>query len=136
MSELSNKIRDAPNFPPNQVPVQFDRAFHAIERIILAPLGDTKDDHGAAHDDSTPQGILHLNFVFAESPSDKMIKELARALDRALKIQEMPITRIAMGGFTSWDDSQASENGRLLVSHAVKQFKRGLKKRKLGQDIF
>lgn len=132
VSELSRKIREAPDFPQDQVPVQFDRAPHAIERIVLAPLMDNKDGPAATLDNRTPQGLLHLNFIFAEPPSDKIIEKLAQALDRALKKEKMPINRIAWGGLSSWEGSQSSENGHLVIQ-AVNQFRKGLKGKKLNQ---
>lgn len=128
VSELSRKIRGAPGFPKNQEPVQFDRAYHAIERIVLAPLDDIKD--GPATSDTKPHGLLHLNFILAEAPSQKMIKKLAKALDLALKKEQLPIDRIAWGGLSSWEASQPSSASRLHVMRAVKLFQDGVTRRK------
>ena len=38
VSELSCKIREAPHFPDDQIPVQIERGPGSIERIMLAPL--------------------------------------------------------------------------------------------------
>lgn len=133
MSELSRKIREAPGFPSDQKPVHFDRAAHGIERIVLTPLavvGDNNDAPSPGCDDTTPQGLLQLNFIFAELPTLKMITNFATTLNRAMKKGQMPVNRIAWGGLSTWGGSELSANRNLHVIEAVKKFKVGLSRRK------
>jgi hypothetical protein len=133
VSELTRKIREAPGFPSDQKPVHFDRAAHGIERILLTPLavvGDNNDAPSPVSNDTTPQGLLQLNFIFAELPSRKMIEKFATTLNRAMKKEQMPINRIAWGGLSSWGGSELSVNGNLYFIEAVKKLKDGLSRRK------
>lgn len=132
MSELSRKIREAPGFPPDQVPVQFDRAVEALERIVLSPLKNTDDSPVATSDDTTPQGILHLNLLFATVPGEKTIRTLAKLLDHALKKGKFPITRIAWGGLSPWETDQPCND--FLIHKAIRLFKAGPKRRKLAHE--
>lgn len=113
MSELSCRVRDAPGFPEEQVPAQFNRAPRAIERIMLAPLDNIKDGSVSISDDTMPQELLQLNFILAERATLKMIKRLAETLDLALKKAQMPINRVAWGGLNSLEGFQPSNNGNL-----------------------
>ncbi len=139
MSELSSKIRDAPAFPRDQVPVQFDRAPHSIERIVLTPLSGTSDaptndgQNGVAttFDDTTFQGLLHLNFIFTEPPTKKIIEKLAKSLNRAMKVEKMPVSRIAWGGLSSWEDPQVTANGRAFMIKAASRFRKAVANKKL-----
>ncbi|MCJ1423613.1 Phosphatidylinositol-4-phosphate 5-kinase [Sticta canariensis] len=103
VAQLSRKIREAPNFPKDQYPVQLDRSYNAIERIVLAPLAETDGKTEATPNDSNDtndnQGHLTLKFVFDKVPSTQTIKTFAKSLDLAIRKNEIPIKRIGWGGF-------------------------------------
>lgn len=119
LSELSCKIREAPDFPPDQIPVQFDRGAHTLEQIIIAPLpetgNETGDDESSAlkgSDDAVPQGLLHLNFFFEKPPSKDTIDKFAQGMNRLVYEQELPVNRIVWGGLVSWGGAQPSRAGK------------------------
>ena len=128
VSELSCKIRAAPDFPPDQVPVQFDRGVHAIERIMLAPISKSSGANAVAAPSSgdTPtdslQGLLHLNFIFEEPPSHKEIEKLAKALNRVMYKEKLPVNRIVWGGLCSWGGVQPSATAHSGMMKAAKLF--------------
>lgn len=103
VAQLSRKIREAPNFPKDQVPVQLDRCYRTIERMVLAPLAKTDENTEATSNDpkSTEdnQGHLSLNFVLDKAPSTSIVVTLAKALHHAMRKHELPVKRIAWGGF-------------------------------------
>ena len=135
ISELSCKIRDAPNFPKDQVPVQLDRGPHAIQRIMLAPLPETSDRVDSTSRDSNiigPQGLLNLNFIFDQLPTKDMIKQFGDALNRFMWQTGMPVNRIIWGGLTSWEGIQPSAGAHTQKLAAVKLFqKAGMNRRRL-----
>ncbi len=136
VSELSRKIRDAPNFPKDQVPVQLDRGFHAIQRIMLAPLPETSDRTDPTSRASLavgPQGLLNLNFIFDKPPSKKKIIQFGDALNRFMWQTEMPVNRIVSGGLTSWGGIQPSPGAYAQKLAAVKLFENSGMRRRLGK---
>ena len=128
VSELSCKIRAAPNFPADQVPVQFDRGVHAIERIMLAPISQSNGPSDLATSGSGDppsdmlQGLLNLNFIFEEPPSGKEIEKLAKALNRVMYKEKMPVNRIVWGGLCSWGGIQPSVTAHSGMMKAAKLF--------------
>lgn len=130
VAQLSRKIRLAPYFPPDQVPVQLDRCFNAIERIVLAPLAkpdeNTKAPLNDSNDTTDNQGHLTLNFVFDKSPSKSMIGDFAKALDSAMRRHQIPVKRIGWGGF------QPPRNKAFHA--AAKLFQEGINRKKIKRD--
>ncbi|MCJ1265850.1 Phosphatidylinositol-4-phosphate 5-kinase [Lobaria immixta] len=128
LSELCCKIREAPDFPPDQIPVQYDRGVHTFERIIIAPLPEIGNDEKNAPegiDDSDPQGLLHLNFFFEEPPSKDIIDNMAKGMNRLVYEQGLPVNRIVWGGLVSWGGAQPSRAGEetTMILKAVKMFR-------------
>ncbi|MCJ1423610.1 hypothetical protein MMC29_001494 [Sticta canariensis] len=137
LSELSCKIREAPNFPRGQVPVQFDRCPHTLERIIIAPLLETENDEGSMFesiDDTVPQGLLNLNFFFERPPRQETIKHFAEAMNRLVYEQKLPVTRIVWGGLCSWGGVQPSFAAQNLMMKASLKFLKAGKFRKKSRD--
>lgn len=124
VAQLSRKIREAPKFPHDQVPVQLDRCSSAIERIVLAPLAKTEETVNS-NETSDNQGHLTLNFVFDKIPSKKTIGKFATALDMAMRKYEIPVRRIGWGGFQSPHNAYYS---------AAKMFQEGLKLKKAKRE--
>lgn len=129
LSELSCKIRDAPYFPRDQVPVQFDRGVHTLEQIIVAPLPETGNDESESIDESVPQGLLHLNFFFEKPPSKSTIDSFAQGMNRLVYEQGLPINRIVWGGLISWGGVQPSQAGQETMMKAVKMMKDAYRRR-------
>lgn len=125
VAQLSRKIREAPNFPKGQVPVQLDRCSNAIERIVLAPLAETDDKTegtpNGSNDTNENQGHLTLNFVFDEALSKSTVRKFAESLDLAMRKYEIPVKRIGWGGF---------QPPRNAYYAAAKMFKEGLNRKK------
>ena len=121
MSQLSHKIREAPDFPKSQVPVQIDRGFNAVDRIILAPLPAADADRDPASSsalDVAPRAVLTLKFTFEQTPGPLHIRKIAESLCRTTWLQEMPIKRIGWGGLSAWGPQPWT------VLKAVGRFKR------------
>ncbi|KAL8710279.1 MAG: hypothetical protein Q9220_005049 [cf. Caloplaca sp. 1 TL-2023] len=129
VSELSCKIRNAPGFPRDQVPVQLDRGVHAIQRIMLAPLPEPSNDaeqHTPEPPSREAQGLLNLNFFLDEPPTKPTIKKFAQALSRFMWQEKMPVNNIVWGGLTSWDGTQPSARVNAQKLAAAKMFQRAL----------
>ena len=133
VSQLSSRIREAPNFPNDQVPVQLDRGDGSIERIMLAPLPERVDTTGDARvksDTPNQQGLLHLNFIFDEPPTKANITNFRNNLNRFMWREKMPVNRIVWGGLTSWGGVQQSPGAQKNWLHAAKRFKAGADRRR------
>ena len=133
MSQLSSRIREAPNFPKDQVPVQLDRGDGSIERIMLAPLPeevDSTEDARIKSDTPTQQGLLHLNFIFDEPPTKANITNFGKNLNRFMWKEKMPVNRIVWGGLTSWGGVQQSPGAQRNWLHAAKRFKAAADRRR------
>ena len=125
ISKLSCKVRDAPNFPKDQVFVQIDRGSHSLQRIMLAPLPGTSDQADSTLRASScigPQGLLNLNLIFDESPSKKDISQFGEVLNRFMWQTGMPVNRIIWSGLTSWGGVQPSPGAHAKRLTAVKLF--------------
>ena len=132
VSELSRRIRSAPDFPSDQVPVLFERSESSLERITLAPLQDAgrqSDDEAEPEVDITKQCLLRLNFVFKTPPSQIEVMRVARALRKTWMDNNMPLDRISWGGLSSWGGANPSASSSAAVIKAVTAFK-NLRKRK------
>lgn len=132
LSELSCMVRQAPDFPKDQVPVQFDRDNRSIERIVLAPLDTTSDTKNSVpkSSDDRPQGLLSLNFIFEKPPSIETVKKFGKGLNRVMYNQKMPVDRIVWGGLRSWGGSEPFSKTHLTKLKVVKQFKDSLAQKK------
>ena len=131
--ELSRKIKEAPDFPKDQIPVQIDRCGHAISRIIITPLTKTENSKEAVQtnpNDIGPQGILTLNFVLKEIPSERTIQKFAQALNHATFAQQLPVDRIVWGGLNPWRDIQPSAGVQSSVIRAAQILKHRVARRK------
>lgn len=142
------KIREAPNFPADQVPVHLDRGAQTVERIIIAPLLETGNHESTVIEKSIddaprvglhaarkglhapPKGLLHLNFIFEKPPSQATIEKFAHAMNRLVKEQELPVDQIAWGGLVSWRGTQPSCAVQETMMTAVKMFKEGHHRKK------
>ena len=132
ISGLSRKIREAPNFPKNQVPVQLDRGAGSIERIMLAPLPETTGQTESPLNESQisePQGLLNLNFILDKPPTEDIITQFGENLNKFINREKMPVERIVWGGLTSWEGHQPSAGAHAQKLAAAKLFRAGLRKR-------
>ena len=132
VSGLSRKIREAPNFPQVQVPVQLDRGPGSIERIMLAPLPEPIDGTESASNEievTEPQGLLNLNFIFDKPPTKDVITNFGENLNKFIIREKMPVNRIVWGGLTSWEGSEPSPGANSQKLVAAKRFKDGLRRR-------
>ena len=119
ISVLSRKIREAPNFPKNQVPVQMDRGAGSIERIILTPLPQTTGQTESSLNEpqtTEPQGLLNLNFIFDKPPTEASIIQFGENLNKFINREKMPVDRIVWGGLTSW----GARSQKMKVAKAFK----------------
>ena len=133
ISGLSRKIREAPNFPKNQVPVQLDRGAGSIERIILAPLPQTTGQTESSSNESQiaqPKGLLNLNFIFDQPPTEAIITQFGNNLNKFINREKMPVDRIVWGGLTSWEGVQPSPGAHKQKLAAAKAFKKAGDRRK------
>ena len=105
----------------------------SIERIILEPLSES-DTHTAATSDlpveSSPQGLLNLNFIFDRPPTRQGIERFGEALKLVWYKERMPIKRIVWGGLSSWEANLSSTSTSAIVIKAADKFKAGLYKKK------
>ena len=134
VSELANKIREGPHFPKDQVPVLFERSVASIERIILEPLSESDTNIAATSDlpmESSPQGLLNLNFIFERPPTRQGIERFGEALKLVWYRERMPIKRIVWGGLSSWEANPSSTGTSAIVIKAADKFKAGLHKKKV-----
>ena len=110
-SELSNRVRDSPGFPKDQVPVLYERGrASSLKRIVLAPLSEV----GAATEEPLEQScaslasnpvLLDLKFVFGDHPEEADIANLAKAISESL--QSLAIIRqVTWGGIHVESDSR------------------------------
>ena len=137
ISGLSRKIREAPNFPRNQVPVQLDRGAGSIERIMLAPLPQTTGQTESSLNEpqiTEPQGLLNLNFIFDKPPTQDIIIQFGENLNKFINRQEMPVDRIVWGGLTSWEGAQPSPGAHSQKLAAAKLFKAGLRRKSVRKQ--
>ena len=140
VSELSRRIRDAPNFPPDQVPVLFERSESSLERIILAPLQDTEEaSEGQSRTpepevDSSPQGLLRLNFVFKTPPTNYQVQKFAKALKTVWYKDQMPLDRIVWGGLSSWGGRHPSAKSSVGVVKAASALRDLLKRKRSTEE--
>ena len=132
ISGLSRKIREAPNFPRDQVPVQLDRGAGSIERIMLTPLPQTDGHTESSRDEPQipePQGLLNLNFIFDKLPSKDAITQFGENLNKFIIREQMPVHRIVWGGLTSWEGVQPSPGAHLQKLAAAKLFKQAAERK-------
>lgn len=137
VSELSSKIREAPNFPIDQVPVQFDRGVRSLQRIMLAPLPEISDQADSTLEGSSavgPQGLLNLHMVFNVPPTKKEIRQFGEAMNRFMCQNGMPVDRIIWGGLTSWSGSQPSPRAQEKKLAAVRFFENAGLRRRLARS--
>lgn len=134
VSELACKIREAPGFPSDQVPAFFIRAPCAIERIMLSPLDDIRDDPAAASEEFMSQELLQLNFGLAERASIKMIEKLAKTIDLALSKAQLPVNWVAWGGLNSLGGPRPYLHSDLRVIQAVRLFQDGINRKKSRKE--
>lgn len=128
--ELWRTIQEAPDFPRDQNPVLLNRCGNALQHIVLAPLTETKDCSEVVQiepDDTGRQGILTLNFVFQEPPSQYTITQIAHSLDR---VKSDELHRIVWGGLNSWGGGQRSAGVQSGVIKAAQRFREGSNRRK------
>ena len=137
ISGLSRKIREAPNFPKNQVPIQLDRGASSIERIILGPLAQETGQTESSVNESQitePQGLLNLNFIFDKPPTQDIIIQFGENLNKFINRQEMPVDRVVWGGLTSWEGAQPSPGAYAQKLAAAKLLKAGLRRKSVRKQ--
>jgi hypothetical protein len=103
MTELANKIRDAPNFPREQVPTLIARDPQCSQRIVLSPLPSKgEEDAGAEEPKEVVPEYLELRFYFDKAPNDHELKDLALALTRHINNSKGgSLYRVSFGGLYS-----------------------------------
>jgi len=99
MTELANKIRTAPNFPPAQVPTLIARDPQSAQRIVLSALpSEGEQDLRIEETKAVVPECLELRFYFDREPEDHELKELALALTRHINtFKGGSLYRIAFG---------------------------------------
>jgi hypothetical protein len=99
MTELANKIRDAPNFPPEQVPTLIARDPQSAQRIVLSALpSEGQPDQRTEEPKAVVPECLELRFYFDKPPQDHELKELALALTRHINtFKGGSLYRVAFG---------------------------------------
>ena len=122
VSDLSRKVKEYSNFPATQMPVQLDRGVHAIERIMLAPLAETKDIGETKPITTEEQGLLTLNFIFDSPPPKDTVERFADLLSRSVSHAKMPVNRIGWGGLQQWPGVAPSPKAHSAGLKAVKVF--------------
>ena len=104
----------------------------SIERIILEPLSESDTNIAATSDlpvESSPQGLLNLNFIFERPPTRQGIERFGEALKLVWYKERMPIKRIVWGGLSSWEANLSSTSTSAIVIKAADKFKAGLYKK-------
>ena len=128
-SQLTNKIRDCPDFPKRQVPTLIERNEASVERIILAPLSRNGNLQGkgeeASENISKNQELLILKFVLDKCPEKSEIVELAKGVNLMIQAQAFVVRQVVWGGLYPWPDV-----GNPLVREAAKRFKLGLSRQR------
>ncbi|KAI9798991.1 MAG: Phosphatidylinositol-4-phosphate 5-kinase [Piccolia ochrophora] len=142
-SELANKIREAPNFPKDQVPTLLERNTASVERIILSPL---VEENGTARPTETsseredltqPQEVLDLKFVFEQRPSKQNITDFAKSLNWMLKKDGFRIRRVLWGGIDPWPPQHQTAEILPMVFEAVNRLRERAVRRRfksVGQE--
>ena len=130
-SELTNKIKQCPEFPQDQVPVLSERNAACIERIILAPLSE---DGTSAEDPQLQSPIvpdtrelLILKFVLDRYPEKDDVVKLAQGFTHMVKTHGLLFRRVIWGGIHS--DSPWSLYSP-LVQQAIQKFQAAGKARR------
>ena len=123
-SELTNKIKQCPNFPRRQVPMLCERNAARIERILLAPLsanGANEDieDQSASFPDT--RELLNLQFVLDKYPDTEDVAKLAKGITNMVQYQDHLIRRVLWGGIRSASYPPPDINS--LVLRAVQKFR-------------
>jgi hypothetical protein len=101
-TELVNKIREGPFFPPNQVPTLMARDPHSVQRIVLAPL-PSGEKTGPTIDESprTVPACLELRFFFDKEPQERELEDLALALKKLINRGTGSLYKVYFGGLYS-----------------------------------
>ena len=100
------------------------------------------EDARIKSDATTQQGLLHLNFIFDNPPTEANITNFGKTLNRFMWREKMPVNRIVWGGLTSWGGVQQSPGAQKKWLHAAKRFKAAAERRrsqvtadKLDQEV-
>ena len=91
-SELTNTIKQCPEFPQDQVPVLSERNAACIERIILTPLSE---------DGTLVENLLILKFVLDRYPEKDDVVRLAQGFTHMVKTHGLLFRRVIWGGIHS-----------------------------------
>jgi hypothetical protein len=101
-TELVNKIREGPNFPPDQVPTLMARDPHSVQRIVLAPLpGGEKTGAAVEEPPRTVPTCLELRFFFDKEPQERELEDLAQALKKHINRGSGSLYKVYFGGLYS-----------------------------------
>ena len=142
ISQLARIIREkAPHFPEEQIPVHLQRGLTSLERIVLAPLSDQSESRESAlsrQDESiegSSKGLLTLNFIFETPPKSQHVEKIAKALNRQIKYDKIPVNRILWGGLCSHGEIQPSASVQSRIMRAINSFKEGAARQKLSRSM-
>jgi Caspase domain len=111
-TDLSSKITEAPDFPPQQKPVLFKRGddhFREQQLIVLEPLRSnmsqaptTPLSAGSVKHEGSNRDVMTLKFVFTTRPDESDIRKIGEDMNHLVARNNLKINRIIFGGI--WPD--------------------------------
>ena len=130
-SELTNTIKQCPEFPQDQVPVLSERNAACIERVILTPLSEdgtlVEDPQLQSPVVSDTRELLILKFALDRYPEKDDVVKLAQGITHMVKTHDLLFRRVIWGGIHS--DSPWSLYSP-LVQQAIQKFQAAGKARR------
>lgn len=128
-SELTNKIKEAPNFPKEQVPVLCERNAASSLRIVLAPLPEEDSEEEQWHGPTTnspgnqeDRELLHLKIVLEKFPDRADIAKLAKAVKQLIAGQNMLVHRVIWGGIHSQTEYRPTRDNIVRQAKSIAAF--------------
>ena len=116
-SELTNKIREAPYFPKEQVPTLCERNAASSLRIVLTPLPENGSPIEEPHtplpnlrNDQELRESLHLKIVLEKLPDKADIAGFAKAVKQLISGQRMLVHQVIWGGIHSQAESRPTRD--------------------------
>ena len=139
-SELTNRIKEAPYFPKEQVPVLCERNAASSLRLVLAPLPEGKSQVEQQQHSPTPMSacnqedreVLTLKLVLEKLPDKTDIARLAKVVKQLIAGQHMLVHRVLWGGIHSQTESHP--NLDYIVRQAAKRFLEPVTRRRSSAD--
>jgi hypothetical protein len=111
VSDLLRKITSAPQFPPNQYPVHYDRDKPSLKKIFISPLlkdGSRQKEAVAKQPTVLAERMefLDLRVQLSHHPTEDDIANIAKTLKQDIKTNSMPaVQHIAWGKLSAIEGS-------------------------------